>query len=179
MFPTDIFCRAAIYPNCNRKDRFDTAALLQFSDLPNLSRALSLAGWDKCGSVAMVHDFGCKTTEAKNERKRIDAGGNLDEIAASYYLGYYSFFARQLRADNLQYTRAVLRHALEDGDDRHYQFELHPLEGITEEKKVKNDERIARDCIALLLFGPEAFPDHLCSQRQISLKSEFLCTLPR
>ena len=83
-----------------------------------------------------------------------------------------------MQANNLHYTKAILRHAPEDGDERHFQFELHPLDGIVDGKKVKSDERIARDQIANLLFGPEPFPDDLCCPQQILLKSEFLTELP-
>ncbi len=178
MLPTDIFCRSVIFPNCTNNGRFDKAALLQFSSLKGLSGAVSLAGWDSCGEIDVVHEFGCITTKTKNDRKCANVGRALTEDEQYFYLGYYSFCACYLNLSFLEYTLALLRHAPEDGDDRHFQLELHAADGVTEQKRVKSDERLVRDRIADLLFGPEEYPDNLCCGRQITLKSEIMQILP-
>lgn len=174
MLPTDHFCRSAIFPNCVRGDGLDRAALLAFNTVSPFVRALSIVSWDKCGTEDSVHDFGIATATTKNARKAEREQRELVESELHYYLGYYSFHARYIDAGPLVSSEVIVRHAPEDGDDRHFHIELHAMDTDGEEKAVaralKADERLMRDKLATILFGPTPLPDQQCSQRQIQLK---------
>jgi hypothetical protein len=178
MLPTDLFCRAAVYPSIARNGKLDTSALLAFSSLSATARALSLVSWDKCCSENLVHEFGTNVADEKNVRKKMRENRELLEAEVNYYLGYYSFWARNLKMSFLIYSISVLRHAPEDGDDKHFHLELHALSETVTERNLKADERIARDEMASILFGPTPLPDELCSARQKELKTFALPLTP-
>lgn len=184
MLPTDVFCRAAVYPKCTRNGNLDPGALLKFSSLGVAVKALSLVSWDKCCSEELVHDFGLGVAEEQNRRASETHGAELPEEQVHHYLGYYSFNARFFRADFLIHSSGIIRHAPEDGDDRHFHVELHAKEEIlglsnsARDRKFSSDERIARDKLAEILFGPTPLPDGQCCERQLDLKKVALRPCP-
>lgn len=174
ILPTDIFCRAAVFPTCTKKGVFNRAALFAFSDAGNFSRALSLAGWDKCGNSEQVHDFGDNVAVEKNQRfqEKHERPPVDDEVA--YYLGFYSIMMRNISLGSNMYSDSVIRHAPEDGDDRHFHIEIHPNKAALDDKhpdrRVKSDERLLRDELATVLFGPNPLPEKQCSGRALELQ---------
>lgn len=183
MLPTDHFCRSAIYPNCVKGDGLDKSALLAFNTVTTYIRALSIVSWDKCCAEASVHQFGIATAAIKDTRKSEREQRGLLDRERHYYLGYYSFRARNIDAGVLESSALVIRHAPEDGDDRHFHIELHALHLEGAEKAVartlKADERLFRDKLATILFGPTPLPDEQCSHIQRELKIWALPVLPQ
>ncbi|MEQ5793135.1 hypothetical protein LZ686_00605 [Paracoccus sp. NFXS7] len=172
--PTDIFCRAAVFPTCTKEGVFNRAALFAFSDAGNYCRALSLAGWDKCCNAEQVHDFGDNVATEKNRRFQEKHNRPPVEDEVAHYLGYYSIMVRNVSLGSNMYSKSVIRHAPEDGDDRHFHIELHPNEAALADKKpdrrVKSDERLLRDELATVLFGPSPLPARHCSERVLELQ---------
>lgn len=168
-FPTDLFFRSAVFPNFLKKELFDRAALMSFSPLDGRGRGISLAGWDKCGNLNEVHDFGLKLEVTKNDRYFANNGHEPPEGKRQHYLGSYAFRARRLKCA-LLHTQDTLRHDNSEGDERHYQYELHPLSDNVTEREIKSDERIARKEMSDLLFGPELLPNDVCCDRKKELQ---------
>lgn len=178
MLPTDVFCRCAIFPNVLKQgeDRFDSSALLAFSGCRgSASQILSLAGWDKCCDDSSVHEYGESVASTKNDRRAVESELNESkDTAFSYYLGFYRFNATKLDFTQLMYSKHDLRHAPEDGDDRHYQLELNPLNDGIKDRQVKSDMRVIRTAIADIMKGPSLLPAERCTDHQLDLQSKFM-----
>lgn len=176
ILPSDLFHRSAVYPNITKSGHYDDAALLTFSKLneDETQKAISLAGWDKCLSIESVHDFGLCLEDTKNKRTEEKLQRPLDQSEVHHYLGYYNFNARDFNFSCTQYSKVILRHAPEDGDDRHYQIEIIAKNDQITKKQVKSDERIARMLLSRIIFGPERLPEDQCCSRKLELQRDYL-----
>lgn len=173
MLPSDVFCRAAVFPRMLKSQQFDEETLLSFSNVNDGRKAISFASHSICQDDDGVHTYGLHVASSRNEREQNELGRALSDDEAHHYLGFYSFNARFLHCIKLTFCVGRLYHAPEDGQDCHFQFDLTPLNDATA-RQVKQDERIARSRLAQALFGPVLLPSHRCSTHAASLQGEFM-----
>ncbi|MEZ2329947.1 hypothetical protein AB6802_09500 [Mesorhizobium sp. RCC_202] len=161
MFPNDLLCRSILFPKSWPNDVFDIEALLRLDSVDKNVHALSVASRYLLETVDGAHKYGCRAAVAGNKRLEEKNQRPPAPVAeAIHYLGFYDMRYGAVTDISLNYYEIQIRWRFENGEDAHFQIELHPKSGDSTERQRKAERAAARALLATCLAGPYR---HICA----------------